>query len=127
MIFPNQRLPNSLAVSRAGVLKLGPPMAGIMRLQVRDATIQLSMSIVAIFVVTTLLLGLDPWGGFITTLTIAMILVDLMGLMYAWDISFNAVSLVNLVMVRSFFLLRPAVKWCCGDTEASEDPPSLSA
>ncbi len=31
--------------------------------------------------------------------TIVMILVNMLGMMYLWDITLNAVSLVNLVMV----------------------------
>ena len=32
------------------------------------------------------------------TIVVAMIVVNLLGLMYVWDISLNAVSLVNLIM-----------------------------
>lgn len=66
---------------------------------VRDAVIQLILSISAIFAVASLLLGLDPWSAAMIVITICMVLVDLLGLMYWWNISFNAVSLVNLVMV----------------------------
>ena len=33
------------------------------------------------------------------TFTVSLIVVNLMGLMYVWNISLNAISLVNLVMV----------------------------
>ena len=53
------------------------------------------------FFVTFLLLGLDLWSALIITLVIAMIINSLFGLMYLWDITLNAVSLVNLVMVST--------------------------
>ena len=53
----------------------------------------------AIFVVTFLLLGFNLIIALIVTFTVAVIIVDLLGLMYIWNISLNAVSLVNLVMV----------------------------
>lgn len=53
----------------------------------------------AIFVVTFLLLGFNLSIALIVTFTVAVIIVNLLGLMYVWDISLNAVSLVNLVMV----------------------------
>uniref|UniRef100_A0A915PM62 SSD domain-containing protein n=1 Tax=Setaria digitata TaxID=48799 RepID=A0A915PM62_9BILA len=65
---------------------------------VMDACIQLALSLVAIFAVTTVLLGLDPWSAFIIDLTISCVLFNLIGLMYWWSIDFNAVSVVNLVM-----------------------------
>ena len=55
----------------------------------------------AIFVVTFVLLGFNLSIALIVTFTVAIIIVDLLGLMYIWDISLNAVSLVNLVMVCS--------------------------
>jgi Niemann-Pick C1 protein len=66
---------------------------------VSDAILQLILSLAAIFVVTTVLLGLDPWSGATVVLVIACILLNLIGLMYWWSIDFNAISLVNLVMV----------------------------
>jgi Niemann-Pick C1 protein len=65
---------------------------------VSDAILQLILSLAAIFVVTTVLLGLDPWSGATVVLVIACILLNLIGLMYWWSIDFNAISLVNLVM-----------------------------
>lgn len=65
----------------------------------KDAVISLSLSIGEIFVVTLLLMGLDFHSAIIMVFTILMILQDLLGLMAYWDISMNAVSLVNLVMV----------------------------
>lgn len=66
-----------------------------------DTALNLSVSLAAIFVVTTVLLGFDLWSAVIVCITIAMILVNMFGVMWLWNISLNAVSLVNLVMVRS--------------------------
>jgi len=64
----------------------------------QDALISLSISGAAVFVVTFILLGLDLHSSIAVLVTIAMIIADMFGLMYWWDISLNAVSLVNLVM-----------------------------
>ena len=53
----------------------------------------------AIFVVTFLLLGFNLSIALIVTFTVSLIIVNLLGLMFVWNISLNAVSLVNLVMV----------------------------
>ena len=53
----------------------------------------------AIFVLTFFLLGCSVMSAFTVTLTVAMIVVDVMGMMWAWGISFNAISVANLVMV----------------------------
>ncbi|XP_077518106.1 NPC intracellular cholesterol transporter 1-like isoform X3 [Amblyomma americanum] len=63
-----------------------------------DTFKNLALSLGAIFVVTFVLLGLDFVSALVVTFTIVMIIVNLMGLMYWWDISLNAVSLVNLVV-----------------------------
>jgi len=56
----------------------------------------------AIFVVTFLLMGLDIFSSVVVVITITMIVVNIGGLMYWWNITLNAVSLVNLVMVSTF-------------------------
>ncbi|KAK9473546.1 sterol-sensing domain of SREBP cleavage-activation-domain-containing protein [Dipodascopsis tothii] len=54
-------------------------------------------ALACIFVVTSLLLG--SWRtGAVVALSVAMIIVDVMGVMALWGISLNAVSLVNLVI-----------------------------
>uniref|UniRef100_A0A8C2I9D4 Niemann-Pick disease, type C1 n=1 Tax=Cyprinus carpio TaxID=7962 RepID=A0A8C2I9D4_CYPCA len=63
-----------------------------------DTAFNLGMSLVAIFVVSTVLLGFELWSAVLVSFTIAMILVNMFGVMWLWDISLNAVSLVNLVM-----------------------------
>ena len=63
-----------------------------------DVIVSLAISIAAIFVVTFILLGLDIHSALVVVITIIMIVIDMIGLMYVWNISLNAVSLVNLVM-----------------------------
>lgn len=64
-----------------------------------DTAFNLGVSLMAIFVVSTVLLGFELWSAVLVSLTIAMILVNMFGVMWLWNISLNAVSLVNLVMV----------------------------
>ncbi|KAM9439657.1 NPC intracellular cholesterol transporter 1 [Clarias gariepinus] len=63
-----------------------------------DTALNLVVSLTAIFVVSTVLLGFELWSAVMVSLTIAMILVNMFGVMWLWGISLNAVSLVNLVM-----------------------------
>ncbi|KAH7637438.1 niemann-pick c1 protein-like protein [Dermatophagoides farinae] len=63
-----------------------------------DTIKSLGISILAIFIVTYLFLGLDFYSALIVAVTILMIIVDLMAMMYWWEISLNAISLVNLVV-----------------------------
>ncbi|XP_017281567.1 NPC intracellular cholesterol transporter 1 [Kryptolebias marmoratus] len=63
-----------------------------------DTALNLGVSLGAIFVVTTVLLGFEVWSAAMVSITIAMILVNMFGVMWLWSISLNAVSLVNLVM-----------------------------
>ena len=64
-----------------------------------DTLKSLAISMSAIFIVTFLLTGFDLNAAGVVLLTIIMIVTNLGGLMYHWNISLNAVSLVNLVMV----------------------------
>ncbi|XP_048195305.1 NPC1-like intracellular cholesterol transporter 1 isoform X1 [Perognathus longimembris pacificus] len=57
----------------------------------------LALCFVPTFIVCYLLLGLDMCSGILNLISIIMILVDTMGLMAVWGISYNAVSLINLV------------------------------
>lgn len=81
---------------------------------VYDTALNLCASLAAIFVVTSVLLGFQFWSAFLVSLTIAMILVNMFGVMWLWGISLNAVSLVNLVMVSLslFFLFLVCVCVC---------------
>lgn len=64
----------------------------------QDTWKDLLICLTGVFVVTFLLMGFNFGLAFCIIFTVAMIIVDLMGLMYLWDINLNAVSLVNLVM-----------------------------
>lgn len=72
-----------------------------------DTQLNLGLCAAAIFCVTFVLLGFDLWSATIVLVTIVMILVDLMAFMVLWDISLNAVALVNLVMAVGI-----AVEFC---------------
>ncbi|XP_010585114.1 NPC intracellular cholesterol transporter 1 isoform X1 [Loxodonta africana] len=63
-----------------------------------DTIFNLGVSLGAVFLVTFVLLGCELWSAVIMCVTIAMILVNMFGVMWLWGISLNAVSLVNLVM-----------------------------
>ncbi|CAL8345138.1 unnamed protein product [Merluccius merluccius] len=63
-----------------------------------DTALNLGVSLAAILLVSTVLLGFELWAAVLVSLTIAMILVNMFGVMWLWGISLNAVSLVNLVM-----------------------------
>lgn len=65
---------------------------------VHDTAVNLVICLAVIFVVTFLLMGFNAGLAFAITLTVAMIITDIMGVMYLWGISLNAVSLVNLTM-----------------------------
>ena len=69
----------------------------------KDAAFNLSVSLLAIFIVTLLLLGFNFFIASILTFTIAMTVLDMFGAMYILNIELNAISLVNLVIVRTFF------------------------
>ena len=69
---------------------------------VQIAIIQLILSLVSIFVITTILLGLNPWAAFFMVVLISLILLNVVGFMYWSHIEFNAISVVNLVMVIFF-------------------------
>lgn len=68
-----------------------------------DTLKSIGISLLAIFVVTFLLMGLDIFSSIVVVITITMIVVNIGGLMYWWHITLNAVSLVNLVMVSEIF------------------------
>eukprot|EP00092_Neocalanus_flemingeri_P034693 GFUD01037748.1.p1 GENE.GFUD01037748.1~~GFUD01037748.1.p1 ORF type:complete len:796 (-),score=140.04 GFUD01037748.1:17-2356(-) len=63
-----------------------------------DTLKSVGISLATIFVVTFLLMGMDLLSASIILLLIILILVNLGALMYWWNITLNAVSLVNLVM-----------------------------
>ncbi|KAM6275301.1 NPC intracellular cholesterol transporter 1 [Spheniscus humboldti] len=80
---------------------------------VHDAIFNLCISLGSIFLVTTLLLGFEVWAAVVVSITIAMIIINMFGVMWLWGISLNAVSLVNLVMSCGI-----AVEFCSHVTRA---------
>ncbi|XP_048452168.1 NPC intracellular cholesterol transporter 1-like [Rhincodon typus] len=65
---------------------------------VKDTIFNICMSLGAVFIVTTILLGCEVWSAMMVCITISMIITNMFGVMWLWNISLNAVSLVNLVM-----------------------------
>lgn len=64
----------------------------------KDALISLGLSLAAIFVVTFIITGLDIISAIIVVFMVFLILLNMGGLMWVWNISLNAISLVNLVV-----------------------------
>lgn len=64
----------------------------------RDAALNVLYCLIAVFLISFLVNGLDLYSAVMIVVTILMILVDMMGMMYLWDIDLNALSLVNLIM-----------------------------
>ncbi|XP_076974398.1 NPC1-like intracellular cholesterol transporter 1 [Tamandua tetradactyla] len=64
---------------------------------VPEGLFMLGLCLAPTFVVCYLLLGMDLRSGLLNLFSIVMILVDTVGFMALWDISYNAVSLINLV------------------------------
>ncbi len=65
----------------------------------KDTATSLGISFATVFVISFVLTGFNIGFACVIFITIFMIVTDLVGLMYFWNISLNAVSLVNLVMV----------------------------
>ncbi|GAB1859492.1 Niemann-Pick C1 protein [Camponotus japonicus] len=63
-----------------------------------ETLLSIGLSLVVIFVITFFLTGLSFFSAAIVFLTVLMTIVNIGGLMYWWNITLNAVSLVNLVM-----------------------------
>lgn len=63
-----------------------------------DSIKALGLSLLAVFIVTLIILGLDVVSAVIVIVIILMILINMMGLMYWWGIQLNGVTLVNLVV-----------------------------
>ncbi|KAB2626246.1 Niemann-Pick C1 protein-like [Pyrus ussuriensis x Pyrus communis] len=78
----------------------------------RKALINLSIAIAAVFIVC-LAITCSLWSSVIILLVLAMILLDLMGVMAILNIQLNAVSVVNLVMAVGI-----SVEFCVHMTHA---------
>jgi Niemann-Pick C1 protein len=66
-----------------------------------DTLQSVGLSLAAVFAATLVLTGFSIFSALIVLAMVAMVVVNLGGLMYWWSVSLNAVSLVNLVMVRT--------------------------
>lgn len=64
-----------------------------------DALFSLGVSLATIGVVTFVLTGFDVVSALLVFVMVAMIVVNMGGMMWLWGITLNAVSLVNLVVV----------------------------
>ncbi|KAF3817037.1 hypothetical protein GH733_013779 [Mirounga leonina] len=64
---------------------------------VPEGLFMLAICLLPTFIVCCLLLGMDLRSGLLNLFSIIMILVDTVGFMALWGISYNAVSLINLV------------------------------
>ncbi|XP_053570950.1 NPC intracellular cholesterol transporter 1 [Bombina bombina] len=80
---------------------------------VDDTVFNLCVSLAAILLVTVILLGFEMWSAVLMSVTISMIVVNMFGVMWLWNISLNAVSLVNLVMTCGI-----SVEFCSHVTRA---------
>ncbi|CAD6191135.1 unnamed protein product [Caenorhabditis auriculariae] len=65
---------------------------------VETAVSVILLSLTVNFVVTGILLGIDYKSALFGVMTIAMVVVDLIGIMAIWGIELNAISIANLVM-----------------------------
>uniref|UniRef100_A0A834R974 Niemann-Pick C1 protein n=1 Tax=Sarcoptes scabiei TaxID=52283 RepID=A0A834R974_SARSC len=64
----------------------------------RDSALHISFALLSIWFVTFLFLSFQLITSLVVVLTIISIVIDLLGLMYIWNVPLNAISLVNLVM-----------------------------
>ncbi|XP_075158262.1 Niemann-Pick type C-1b [Haematobia irritans] len=63
-----------------------------------DTIYSLGISLVAIFLVTLVITGFDLISAGMVLFMVLLILINMCGMMWAWSISLNAISLVNLVV-----------------------------
>lgn len=69
-----------------------------------DSSLSIGLSLLAIFVVTFVVTGLDIVSALTVLVMVTLIVINMGGMMWMWNISLNAVSLVNLVVVRPFLV-----------------------
>lgn len=63
-----------------------------------DALFSLGVTLLTIFLVTFIITGLDLPSALMVTALVLIILINMLGMMWAWNITLNAISLVNLVV-----------------------------
>lgn len=66
----------------------------------KDTLVSLGLSLASVFAVTFIITGFDILSSILIVIMVTLIVLNMGGLMWAWNITLNAVSLVNLVMVR---------------------------
>lgn len=65
----------------------------------KDASFSLGISLATIFTVSFILTGFDFIAALIILLLVTLIVINMGGMMWLFNISLNAISLVNLVVV----------------------------
>lgn len=64
-----------------------------------ETTTQMSMGLVGVSIITWVMLGLDIVATLNVVVGVSSIVLSVAAMMVLWDISLNAISLVNLVVV----------------------------
>lgn len=78
----------------------------------RDTIFSLGISLATIFSVSFILTGFDLIAATVIALLVISILINMGGMMYAWSITLNAVSLVNLVVVSNLGSWKLITTYC---------------
>ncbi|KAG0712534.1 NPC intracellular cholesterol transporter 1 [Chionoecetes opilio] len=73
----------------------------------------LGISVFAVFSIVLIMMGFDFASSFIILVMVVLILTNMGGLMYLWNISLNAISLVNLIVAIGI-----SVEFCSHTTRA---------
>lgn len=66
----------------------------------------LGISLAIVFTISFILTGLDFIAAVVILLMVTLILINMCGLMWLWNITLNAISLVNLVVVSSKLIIK---------------------
>lgn len=74
-----------------------------------EAVASMFISIATVFIVMLVFSGFDFYSSVIVAIGLFVLLINMAGCMYWFDVSLNAVSLVNLIMVR-----RSSPRLLCG-------------
>lgn len=75
----------------------------------------MGISLSVIFVATFILTGFDIISAILVAFMVTVIVVNMGGLLWIWNVSLNAVSLVNLVVVSCIllFIVTLAIIFTC--------------
>ena len=79
----------------------------------QDTVWMLGLSVISVAIITLIMMGFDVASSLIIMVMVVLILTNLGGLMYLWDISLNAISLVNLIVAIGI-----SVEFCSHTTRA---------